>query len=259
MIETISPAVCGTRHRTALALALFAAGAIGVAATRRPGARRVRLARRSSRSRSSWPLAACCARPACCGSRCRSRAARFPSAGPRAAAAGVVVRLRRRPRGRRAHLPAGRDLPGRGRRRGASGTRRRARAGRRFGIGRASVAAVRLPPPSCERMRAALPADARASTPCALAALALALVSHRPARADVSRSARQPARPGRLRGRRARLHPAGRRRPTEVRGAGGPARPSRSPGRPGRRCAATTSPTAIPAASRWSSGGPARP
>lgn len=32
MVETISPAVCGTRHRTALALTLFAAGAIGVAA-----------------------------------------------------------------------------------------------------------------------------------------------------------------------------------------------------------------------------------
>jgi hypothetical protein len=31
MVETISPAVCGTRRRTALALALFAAGAIGVA------------------------------------------------------------------------------------------------------------------------------------------------------------------------------------------------------------------------------------
>jgi hypothetical protein len=33
MVETISPAVCGTRRRTALALLLFAAGAIGVAAT----------------------------------------------------------------------------------------------------------------------------------------------------------------------------------------------------------------------------------
>ena len=32
MVETISPAVCGTRHRTALALALFAAGATSVAA-----------------------------------------------------------------------------------------------------------------------------------------------------------------------------------------------------------------------------------
>ncbi len=32
MVETISPAVCGTRQRTALALTLFAAGAIGVAA-----------------------------------------------------------------------------------------------------------------------------------------------------------------------------------------------------------------------------------
>jgi len=33
MVETISPAVCGTRRRTALALTLFAAGSIGVAAT----------------------------------------------------------------------------------------------------------------------------------------------------------------------------------------------------------------------------------
>ena len=32
MVETISPAVCGTRRRTALALILFAAGSIGVAA-----------------------------------------------------------------------------------------------------------------------------------------------------------------------------------------------------------------------------------
>lgn len=32
MVETISPAVCGTRRRTALALTLFAAGSIGVAA-----------------------------------------------------------------------------------------------------------------------------------------------------------------------------------------------------------------------------------
>jgi hypothetical protein len=32
MVETISPAVCGTRRRTALALVLFAAGSIGVAA-----------------------------------------------------------------------------------------------------------------------------------------------------------------------------------------------------------------------------------
>jgi hypothetical protein len=32
MVETISPAVCGTRRRTALALLLFAAGSIGVAA-----------------------------------------------------------------------------------------------------------------------------------------------------------------------------------------------------------------------------------
>src|SRR3954447_13765666 len=32
MVETIAPAVCGTRQRTLLALTLFAAGAIGVAA-----------------------------------------------------------------------------------------------------------------------------------------------------------------------------------------------------------------------------------
>ena len=64
MVETISPAVCGTRRRTALALALFAAGAIGVAALRRPAARRARLARRSCPSRSRSRSPACCASPA---------------------------------------------------------------------------------------------------------------------------------------------------------------------------------------------------
>ena len=60
MVETISPAVCGTRRRTALALTLFAAGSIGVAA-RSACCSACSARRRSCPSRSRSRSPACCA------------------------------------------------------------------------------------------------------------------------------------------------------------------------------------------------------
>ena len=116
----------------------------------------------------SWPcvavalaLPACCARPGSVACRCRSRAARCPSAGAASCRCRVwPLRLRRRPRRRRPHLPAGRHVPGRRRRRdAASGPTAAVLA---LSAPSASAASRRLAPRPASSIgwRIALPADA---------------------------------------------------------------------------------------------------
>ena len=122
MVETITPAGCGSRRRYRIALALFALG--GRARRRPPWApcSASPAPRSTARSPSrSWPpsrwsppraRSGCMRRPGARRARPGARAL-----APRVAAARLVARLRRRPRRGPAHAPAGHDLPRRLRRR----------------------------------------------------------------------------------------------------------------------------------------------
>ena len=114
MVETITPAVCGGRHRKQVAVALFAVGAIAAAAAlgaalgaigshARPGRRprrrgRPRAARGAARGRLAAPAA-----PA-------ARAAGAGAGAPRVAAPRLEPGLRRRPGLRVPDPPGGRDV-----------------------------------------------------------------------------------------------------------------------------------------------------
>ena len=149
MVETITPAGCGSRQRYRVALALFAVGAIAAAAAlgARAGAGR-RAARPRVALRRARPCSRCwrrCARRACCACRVpRSAPAGARALAPRVAARRLEPGLRRRPGRGDLHPPARRHVLGGLRRRGRP--RRPARARRRAwrcsALGRALMVAL---------------------------------------------------------------------------------------------------------------------
>ena len=244
MVETIAPAVCGTRPRTSPPSPLFAAGALGAAARRRPArSAALRSPARSPRRGRARALAGALREAGLLRSPCRSGAGRCRSAGT----------TRCRCRCGRAGYGAGLGVGiltyqpvatfSRGRRSPPAASDRARPCWRSaFGAGRASAPRCRR---RCVDRLAALYRPMRRVNAVALALLALALAAAAGGRRG---AARQPARPVRGRRRRARLHPAradgqtavvvraGRRRVDPVPGASEPAL---------RRA---TSPTATPAA-----------
>ena len=215
MVETITPAGCGTRHRTALAARPVRrrrdrrVAALGGAAAGRPA--RLGGARAASRPRCRAPrrrLRESGARPLPLPQSRRQVPERWRHELPLPV---WSLRLRRRASGS-ASSPTSRSprFLVRGGRRGRSGPTAAVLALTAFGIGR--VVGASLPSASVDRMAAALPADAPRSTPSRWPRSRWPSWSRRAGGGHARTRPGQPARPRRRPRRHARLHAARRQR-----------------------------------------------